>query len=540
MARCSPHSSSSTTLRSSARRATCFPIVPSDAEGLAQFLSDRRGSRVTVSLPQRGDRRRLVALATQNAVEALSRERAQWLADEGRRDEALTELTAALGLPKQPERIECYDMSNIQGTSAVGSMVVFVNGRPEPREYRRFRIRSGETPDDFRMMAEVLRRRFRRAAALHRETGALSLAAVGADEAPEGDGETGEPLDLAPGSGPVGSDGAPAPREVGWALPDLVIVDGGKGQLSTAVGVMEELELTDVPLAGLAKRFEELYVPGRSAPIVLARGGQGLYLVQRIRDEAHRFAITYHREVRGRRALRSELDDIAGVGPPARRPCSSASAASGAFARHRSTRSPPRRGFRASSRSGSSSTWRGRGCSPEPPCGSSAPRTYNRAAAAPERRRCCLGPASRGEPDVRRRPLKGLRADLMTWRRIAPWLILSILALAIVIDLPFNLLGDGVRHGSASTSRAGSGSRSRSSRRAAQTVTDQQVETARDIIERRVGGIGVSEPQVRTQTSSDGTRQIVVEVPGATTRTRCGASSDRPGSSSSSTRRARR
>ncbi len=146
-------------------RDVLVPIEPADVDGLAQFLSDRRGSRVTVSLPQRGDKRRLVALATQNAVEALSRERAQWLADEGRRDEALGELASALGLLKQPERIECYDMSNIQGTSAVGSMVVFVNGRPEPREYRRFRIRSGETPDDFRMMAEVLRRRFRRAAA---------------------------------------------------------------------------------------------------------------------------------------------------------------------------------------------------------------------------------------------------------------------------------------------------------------------------------------------------------------------------------------
>ena len=303
--------------------------------------------------PQRGDKRRLVALATQNAVEALSRERAQWLADEGRRDEALGELAGALGLAKQPERIECYDMSNIQGTSAVGSMVVFVNGRPEPREYRRFRIRSGETPDDFRMMAEVLRRRFRRAAALHRETGALSLAAVGADEAPEGDGEAGEVLDLAPGSGPVEGDASNGPRDVAWALPDLVIVDGGKGQLSAAMGVMAELDLTDVPLAGLAKRFEELYVPGRSAPIVLARGGQGLYLVQRIRDEAHRFAITYHRELRGRRALQQRAATTSRAsGRHARRRSSSGSAASAASARRRSRRSRPRPASRATWRSG--------------------------------------------------------------------------------------------------------------------------------------------------------------------------------------------
>ncbi len=194
-------------------------------------------------------------------------------------------------------------MSNIQGTSAVGSMVVFIDGKPEPREYRRFRIRSGDTPDDFRMMAEVLRRRFSRVARLRRETGALSLAAVGADEAPEETQET------------EAGEGAERRTPDGWAVPDLVIVDGGKGQLSAAVGVMDELGITDVPLTGLAKRFEELHLPGQAAPVVLPRRSQALYLVQRIRDEAHRFAITYHRDVRGKRALRSELDDIAGIGP---------------------------------------------------------------------------------------------------------------------------------------------------------------------------------------------------------------------------------
>ena len=303
-------------------REVLLPVAPSDADALAGFLSDRRGSQVNVHLAERGEKRRLVALATQNAVEALAKERAEWLADEGKRDEALEQLSDALSLARPPERIECYDMSNIQGTSAVGSMIVFVNGRPEPREYRRFRIRSGETPDDFRMMAEVLRRRFMRAARLRSETGALSLAAVGADEAPEGDGEPDEPLDLEPGSGPVEGNGREARdrrhrerRDTGWALPDLVIVDGGKGQLSAAVGVMEELGLTDVPLSGLAKRFEELYVPRRSAPIILPQRSQGLYLVQRIRDEAHRFAITYHRELRGKRALTSVFDEVPGIGP---------------------------------------------------------------------------------------------------------------------------------------------------------------------------------------------------------------------------------
>jgi excinuclease ABC subunit C len=281
-------------------RALLVPLMPADADDLAAYLADRRGVRVSITVPERGEKRRLVAMASQNAVEALSRERAEWLADAAKRDEALGDLSRALGLARLPERIECFDMSNIQGTSAVGSMVVFVEGKPEPREYRRFRIRSGETPDDFRMMSEVLRRRFSRAARIRHETGALSLAAVGADEAP---------LDTdAPEEGE-------RPRDVGWAVPDLVIVDGGKGQLSAAVDVMRDLGLTDVPLAGLAKRFEELYVPGRSDPIVLPRRSQALYLVQRIRDEAHRFAITYHRDVRGKRALHSELDDIEGIGP---------------------------------------------------------------------------------------------------------------------------------------------------------------------------------------------------------------------------------
>ncbi len=294
-------------------RDVLVPSLPSEADALAAFLTDRRGARVTISVPMRGDKRRLVALATQNAVEALSKERAEWLADVGKRDEALTGLAEALDLPRPPERIECYDMSNIQGTSAVGSMVVFINGKPEPREYRRFKIRSGETPDDFRMMAEVLGRRFGRAARLRAQTGYLSLAAVGADEAPEGD--TAEPANLEENAGPVERTGRPQRRDEGWALPDLVIVDGGKGQLSTAVRVMEELDLRDVPLAGLAKRFEELFVPGQAAPIVLPRTSQSLYLVQRIRDEAHRFAITYHRNVRGRRALASVFDDVAGIGP---------------------------------------------------------------------------------------------------------------------------------------------------------------------------------------------------------------------------------
>ncbi|HLE59302.1 MAG TPA: excinuclease ABC subunit UvrC [Candidatus Limnocylindria bacterium] len=278
-------------------REVLLPAAASGSTGLSAFLADRRGGPVRLLVPQRGEKRRLVSLAVENAVEALGRERAEWMADAGKRDQALEQVAAALGLVRPPERIECYDMSNISGTSAVGSMVVFINGRPEPREYRRFRIRSGDTSDDFRMMAEVIRRRFSRAAALRAETGAVSLAAVGADEAPEDE---------------------PA-REPGWALPDLVIVDGGKGQLSAAEGELAALGLAELPIAGLAKRLEELFVPGRGDAIRLPAASQGLYLVQRIRDEAHRFAITYHREVRGRRALASAFDEVEGIGPVRRK-----------------------------------------------------------------------------------------------------------------------------------------------------------------------------------------------------------------------------
>jgi excinuclease ABC subunit C len=288
-------------------REVVLPFAPAEADALAAFLADRRGSRVVLSVPARGDKRRLVGLASQNAVEALARERAEWLADAGKRDEALEMVATALGLARPPARIECYDMSNISGTSAVGSMVVFLNGRPEPREYRRFRIRSGDTPDDFRMMAEVIRRRFSRASRLRAETGALSLAAVGADETFETPAEELEESETATGRGPA--------RDAGWALPDLVIVDGGKGQLSAAAGVLAELRLEEVPIAGLAKRFEELYMPRRSDPVILPRNSQGLYLVQRIRDEAHRFAITYHRAVRSKRALASVFDEVEGIGP---------------------------------------------------------------------------------------------------------------------------------------------------------------------------------------------------------------------------------
>ena len=221
----------------------------------------------------------LLALAARNAAETLAREQARWLADQGRTLGALEELADALGLPAAPMRIECFDISTIQGTNTVGSMVVFEEGRPRSGEYRRFRIKTVEGTDDFASHREVLRRRFRRAL-----------------ESEEGSAE-----------------------ELRWRMPDLVIIDGGKGQVSAARGVLDELGLHDLPLAGLAKEREELFLPGRSEPIVLPATSQALYLVQRLRDEAHRFAITYHRQVRAKAQTKSALDDLPGVGPARKR-----------------------------------------------------------------------------------------------------------------------------------------------------------------------------------------------------------------------------
>ena len=246
---------------------------------LEAFLTERRGATVRLRTPQRGERRALMDLAARNASEALAREAARWLADEGRTLGALEELATALELPGPPMRIECYDISNFQGSQSVGSMVVFEEGRPRTGEYRRFRIRTVKGANDFASLQEVLRRRFRRAAA--------------------------------------GEEGSEEERR--WAMPDLVIVDGGRGQVSAAREAFEELRITDLPLAGLAKEREELILPDRTDPVLLPVTSPALYLVQRLRDEAHRFAITYHRNLRAKRQTRSAFDDLPGVGPRRRR-----------------------------------------------------------------------------------------------------------------------------------------------------------------------------------------------------------------------------
>jgi len=234
-----------------------------------------------VSVPREGQPQELVQMATENAVETLRALRTQWDADTNRQSEALAELQAALQLSGPPNRIECYDISNTQGTYAVGSMVVFEQGTPAKKHYRRFNIQSVSGPDDFASMEEVLTRRFRRWQA-----------------AQEADGVGDKP-------------------DLSFALlPDLLMVDGGKGQLSRAVAVLERFNLLGrVPVVGLAKQQEELFLPGQSQSLLLPRNSQGLYLIQRVRDEAHRFAITAHRSRRTREGLASRLDKIPGIGP---------------------------------------------------------------------------------------------------------------------------------------------------------------------------------------------------------------------------------
>jgi excinuclease ABC subunit C len=270
-------------------------------------------------VPERGEKRELVQRAMDNARESLQQARARWMADRGKKEEALQQLQDELNLPALPRRIECYDISTIQGTSAVGSMVVFEDGNPKRSEYRRFRIKGVGIQNDFAMMQEVLKRRFWRMRRETEQEGANETEPLETGDGHETDRQAveaalSEPNAGAPMTEPVDGTGREYDESFG-AMPDLVIVDGGKGQVSAADDAMRNLGVGNIPLAGLAKRFEELYVKDVSEPIVLDRTSQALYLVQRIRDEAHRFAITYHRDVRKKSGLHSALDDVPGVGP---------------------------------------------------------------------------------------------------------------------------------------------------------------------------------------------------------------------------------
>ena len=273
-------------------------VLPKDLDErliIEQWLRSRRGGeKVVLTVPQEGQQRDLLELASQNAAETLHALRAQWQADKNKQVIALAELGRALGLADAPGRIECYDISTLQGASTVGAMVVFAQGTPMKSDYRKFKIRgkgslgAGE-PDDFASMREMLRRRFRRAV-----------------DPPANEG--------APGQAPRKGD------QMWQRLPDLVVIDGGKGQLNVAVEVLREFDLFDqVPVIGLAKRFEDVYFPGQRDPLVLPRDSQALFLLQRIRDEAHRFGITFNRELRSKAGVMSELDKVPGIGPRRRK-----------------------------------------------------------------------------------------------------------------------------------------------------------------------------------------------------------------------------
>jgi len=263
-----------------------LPNEVEEAQIIQQWLRTRRGGeKVEISVPRAGISQELVQMAAENASETLGALRAQWLSDKNRQTDALAELQQALQLAAPPNRIECYDISNTQGTAAVGSMVVFEQGVPNKKAYRHFNIQTVTGPDDFASMEEVLTRRFRRWQTYQE--------------------------DQTPGKKP----------DAGFSfLPDLLMVDGGKGQLSRAVTVLKEFNLFGkVPVVGLAKQEEELFIPQRSDSLLLPRHSQGLYLIERVRDEAHRFAITAHRNRRSKLGMASRLDAVPGIGPARRK-----------------------------------------------------------------------------------------------------------------------------------------------------------------------------------------------------------------------------
>jgi excinuclease ABC subunit C len=245
---------------------------PEELPLIETWLKGKKGSKVELRVPRRGERKKLVDMVAENASQTLEQLRVKWLTDSGKLSAALEELMEQLQLPRLPQRVECYDISDIRGTAAVGSMVVFENGRPKSSGYRRFKIKAVAAIDDYAMIREVLQRRF----------------------------------------GKVDKAGT-------WGItPDLVLIDGGRGHLNTALDVLRELEI-EVPVASIAKEREELFVPDVAEAIILPRNSQALYLLQRIRDEAHRFALAYHQRVRQKAALTSELDSVPGIGPKRKR-----------------------------------------------------------------------------------------------------------------------------------------------------------------------------------------------------------------------------
>jgi excinuclease ABC subunit C len=282
-------------------REVLVPELPADADAIAEWLGQRRGSRVALRVPQRGDKRALMENVARNAGEALTQHKLRRAGDLTARSQALEEIAESLGLPAAPLRIECYDVSQIQGTDVVASMVVFEDGLARKSEYRRFII-TGAT-DDVSAISEVLRRRFHRLLA-------AQAARAGPDRLEDPTGTGTQRADFGPSPlDPVTG----RPRKFAYP-PQLVVVDGGGPQVNAAATVIGELGVPDVAVCGLAKRLEEVWLPDDGYPVILPRTSEGLYLLQRVRDEAHRFAITFHRQRRSKRMTASALDGVPGLG----------------------------------------------------------------------------------------------------------------------------------------------------------------------------------------------------------------------------------
>ncbi|WP_125777641.1 excinuclease ABC subunit UvrC [Antribacter gilvus] len=297
--------------RDAVPREVLVPVLPPDLDQVTTWLSGLRGARVDVRVPQRGDKRELAETVRKNAEHALALHRTRRAGDLTTRSQALREIQEALSLDSAPLRIECYDVSHTQGTYQSASMVVFEDGLPRKSEYRSFSVRGPEgegARDDTSAMHEVITRRFRRYLQDRLASGEVEVDdRVDADEAPAPEART-------PRSGEVPADAPPERPRFAYP-PNLVVVDGGPPQVAAAARALEELGITDVALCGLAKRLEEVWVPGDEYPVILQRSSEGLYLLQRVRDEAHRFAISQHRKRRSKGMTASVLDDVPGLGP---------------------------------------------------------------------------------------------------------------------------------------------------------------------------------------------------------------------------------
>ena len=283
-------------------REVLVPALPEDVATYEQLLSETRGSRVRIRVPQRGDKRALQETVAQNAGQSLALHKTKRASDLTTRNQALEEIQQALGLPNAPLRIECYDISNLQGTEVVGSMVVFEGGLPRKGEYRRFVVRGVDGQNDVASMHEVITRRFRRLLDERIDQPEIGGGEIDPDETVS---DLGGPMLVDPETG--------RPRKFAYT-PGLVVVDGGPPQVAAAQRALDELGIDDIPLCGLAKRLEEVWMPGEEDPVILPRTSEGLYLLQRVRDEAHRFAITHHRSRRSKSMVESVLDDVPGLG----------------------------------------------------------------------------------------------------------------------------------------------------------------------------------------------------------------------------------